>query len=99
MPRICLEPVQRSARLEFVETSALCGCQSQVEANKPAMPRSWLHILLLTTLAVPRLMGAAFGEEASSAPAAKTMQELVFGNGTPGPFSLSWTEVRFGSEL
>jgi hypothetical protein len=25
-------------------------------------------------------------------------QELVFGNGTPGPFSLAWTEVRFGSE-
>jgi hypothetical protein len=59
------------------------------------MPRVWSTILITFLLAVPRLAGTAFGAES---PGLVGTQELVFGNGTEGPFALSWTKVRIGSE-
>jgi hypothetical protein len=62
------------------------------------MSRAWLSILLLTCTAFSRFAGATFGAAADSAPAPVAAQELLFGTGTAGPFSLTWSAVRYGSE-
>lgn len=56
------------------------------------------QIALALTLAplLPDRPSTAAAPAALPAPAAT--QELVFGNGTAGPFPLSWTAVRVGSE-
>jgi hypothetical protein len=55
------------------------------------------QIALLILWAVLHPVVPACAAEPAAA-AGLSFQELVFGNGTPGPFSLSWTAVRFGSE-
>jgi hypothetical protein len=59
------------------------------------MPRVWNRILIALIAAVLCFTGTAFGAEA---PGLVGTQELLFGNGTEGPFPLSWTKVRIGSE-
>jgi hypothetical protein len=62
------------------------------------MPRSWFQPLFLFLLTVVPVARPAVGAEVAGAPSPVATQELVFGNGTPGPFPLSWTAVRIGSE-
>src|SRR5258708_31632400 len=62
------------------------------------MLRTRFQIAFLILFGVLRLTLPALGAEPAAGSAPIASQELVFGNGTPGPFSLSWTAVRFGSE-
>jgi hypothetical protein len=80
----------------MVETFPGDGCQRGVEATSPPMRRTLFQFAFLTLCALPcPILPAA----AADAPAALvSTQELIFGNGTAGPFSLSWSAVRFGSE-
>jgi hypothetical protein len=57
------------------------------------MLRTWLQIARLIFIGMLCFTGAAAGAE--PAPAAS---EMLFGDGTPGPFSLAWTQVQFGTE-
>jgi hypothetical protein len=59
------------------------------------MPRTHFHsFFILLLMAMTRLAVPA----AAAEPAPVATQELLFGNGTAGPFPLMWTAVRFGSE-
>jgi hypothetical protein len=62
------------------------------------MLRTWLQIAFLILLVTLRLTGPACAAGAAGPPILVATQELIFGNGTPGPFSLAWTAVRFGTE-
>lgn len=78
-------------------TFARDGCLTPLEAINPAMFRTWFQIALVILIGMLRLSGPALGSD-PSAPVPVTADELLFGNGTPGPFTLSWTQVQFGSE-
>jgi hypothetical protein len=62
------------------------------------MFRTWLQIALLIVIFTLHPTRPALGTDAVKSPAPVDADELVFGNGTPGPFALSWTQVQFGSE-
>src|SRR5712691_11289343 len=62
------------------------------------MRRMRFQIAFLILFAVLRMTPPALAAEPAAAAVSLNTQELVFGNGSSGPFSLSWTAVRFGSE-
>src|ERR1051326_5804188 len=63
------------------------------------MRRIWFPIAMVSGLALVRTVNPAMAADAAPvAPGLVATEELVLGNGTAGPFPLSWTALRVGSE-